>query len=122
LNRLLRSERKYTWVAAKALLLQAYQQDYGIFDHVDQARKDATNNVGLKKPLASIAMHDVEEVVGTSDLVRVLREFSALKVYERYGLNLEEFLSQPKYICDEILLECREHQTGIANALKDVDK
>ena len=91
-------------VEAKYILLEAYQQDAGIFDHLAQASIDAKS----RRPLALIAMHDAENIHKCSNYSMILERYVVAKVWDYFHLSLTEFLNLPSSMIGHILESCQK--------------
>lgn len=65
---------------------ELYEEHYGVASHHDP-----------NKPLSTVAFHPSEEFIENSDYELYVKKFSYLKVYEKTGLSLNEFLQLPRY-------------------------
>lgn len=85
-------------IDAKILLLETYDQTYGIFDH-DNVFEDS-------HPLALIGMHPQEDVFTGGRLVQTIRSYRRHRVNAHFNLSLTDFLNYPRHITTMILKEC----------------
>jgi hypothetical protein len=106
-GQVLTKHSKLTFLEGKKLLQEAYDQAFGIFDYVKQYHSELNSvKAGLKRPLASVALHEPEESSRTSSLFAVMRRYADLKVGERYKLSLTDFLEMPREYVDFIFKDC----------------
>lgn len=111
LVKVLQDVKKTDPINSKALLQQAYENTFGIYDYVNQALvEQGLTDPALKKPLASVALHAAEDCCQSSKLYELLRLYSGLKVHDHYRLSLIEFLDLPHDVVDFILKDCVEKQ------------
>lgn len=106
--RVLETYQKLPYLEAVQLLRDAYAQSYGICDFAAQAALDRNAVTGKTRPLYSVAMHYAEDFAGTSNERTAVVKFADLKVKDRYGLSLIEFLDLPKPEADFILKDCEK--------------
>lgn len=83
-------------MAIDAILGQAYDVTYGIFDHDNNAQR----------PLASVAVHPAEDLDTGSQYRSRVKEFINKRVYEKTGLDLSSFLRLTRYEVETIFEEC----------------
>lgn len=98
---------------AKAILYQAYETGYGIFDYLDQARQETVALPEQKRPLSSVAMHFAEDFTSTSEYRRIARLFVEKNVGGIFHLSWEEFLNFTPDKVEDILLICKERTTVV---------
>lgn len=75
---------------AKIVLGDLYETRFGIFNHDDRT----------KNPLASVLMHDAEDVMLDSALADLLIEFAVEDYGDLWKISLTEFMGLPKPIAD----------------------
>lgn len=91
-------------IEAKTILNQAYEQTFGVFDHLGQNNLETIDaNPDSKRPMIEVAFHPSEDICARSQLYKTIKEFKDRKVYQYFGLSLLEFLDLPVDICDYIL-------------------
>lgn len=83
-------------ISTKMVLSEFYDVQYGIYNH------DADDPDRPRRPLALVAMHPKENPSEFSALYRMLDRFAHHQIYEKFGLNLEEFLSLPREMVERI--------------------
>lgn len=94
LRHLLKVSPKLCATDARLVLLEMYEQEYGIYNH---ALGDPN------RPLASVAMHPAENVLEGSFLDERIEQFADKEVTKHFGLSLIEFLDLPTDVCFKIL-------------------
>jgi hypothetical protein len=67
-----------------------YETSYGIFDH--------SKKLG-KRPMASVAMHESEDVNKGSFLQEAIDTFVKRNIKDTFGLSILEYLELPSDIC-----------------------
>lgn len=72
------------------VLADLYETRFGIFDH--KARD--------KNPLASVLMHESEDVMFDSALADLLIEFAVDEIGDLWKISLTEYLNLPKPVAD----------------------
>lgn len=111
LEKTLLESKKTNYPEGVSLLRQAYETTFGIHDYFQQEANESVLTDPLqKRPLTSIAFHNVEDVSTYSSLYEMIRVFRDRKVYSIFGLSLKDFLDMPPDICDHILTLCSEQQ------------
>ena len=96
---------------ADILLKDLYETHYGIYDHISSNR-----------PLGSVAIHPNEDNGEGSLLYESIENFSNTRIYEKFGLNLLEFLSLPNDICLKILKVSSSSVNSESNELNQIAK
>jgi len=71
---------------------EAYDQAYGIFDH-DSSEWN---------PLSLVSFHPAEDTLEHSEQYRTIRRFIKYGIVKRFGLNINEFLAQPRDIVEHM--------------------
>lgn len=121
----LETYQKLPYLEAIQLLRDAYAQSYGICDFAHQAALDKNAVNGKTRPLFSVAMHYAEDFAGTSNMRTAMVKYADLKVKDRYGLSLAEFMDLPKPEADFILKDCEKaldaSLTANEKALKQIE-
>lgn len=97
--------KKISPALGRLYLLERYETDYNIFNH-DTAKDDS---------LALMLMHNAENPNIHSLFRKRLVEYREREVLRLYGLNFQEFISQPRHRLEEMLSACEvaqkeEHQ------------
>lgn len=98
---------------AQLALMEAYDQEYGIFDH------DGLSNLD---PLAVIGMHPSEDPVTGSRLDIVLREMIATRLPELTNTPLLDLLEMPRWFLDKLLAEARKNRKEEERIAQDLSK
>jgi hypothetical protein len=108
--KLISTYRKSSSLEGQQILREAYDQSYGIFDYTRQAHIErSTSNKSLYRPLSSVAIHYAEDVVGTDEMASVIEQFGRLRIYERFGLDLIQYLSLPREMFRVVRKQAEEH-------------
>ena len=81
-------------IEAKAMLKEAYELDYGIFDYIEQNKLEK-KSPELQRPFASIEVRECEDNSKFDPFLFAAKKYSTYKIKDRYGLDLMEFLSLP---------------------------
>lgn len=84
----------------KVILRQLYETRFGIYNHLS---KEAEQN-----PLSCVALHDTEENSTGSLLYSRIEQYIKSDVHKYTGLNLNEFLAQPREIVQWLFKLCEE--------------
>jgi len=118
--RLLERQPKVSSISAKYLLNQAYEQEYGLFDHFAQAQKEKAfpDTPEMHRPLIAVEMKPGEDYVGASAAIYRFRRFKAARVAERTGMSWLEFLTLPTSMVEMILTEMEAESL---KAIKAID-
>lgn len=96
---------KTSYVEGQMLLRDAYDQAFGVFDHLQQRiNEQSTSDPTNKRPLSSVAYHYPEDTEGVT-ITATVRTFAQLRIYERFGLSLTEFLELPHEYTQVVLRE-----------------
>lgn len=72
-----------------------YETRYGIFDH----RKS-----GKKRPWASVALHESEDICETSSLTEAIENYHGRGIKELFGLSVVEYLNLPSDVCLTLMI------------------
>lgn len=86
LRELLQRDGAYPKMETKALLREAYETTYGIYDHTQPGAK----------PLASVAYREAEDPELYSPYREFARRFRRLRVGDVFHISWVEFLALPK--------------------------
>lgn len=122
---ILNTAPKTDFLTARQLLLQAYQQHFEIFDHLEQSNIEAqTNDIKLKRPLASVALHPAEDMREISVRKNIYLKFGRARLGHHFNISLTEFLNLP-YSDIETLFELadlinKEEAAAAAKTLKEL--
>lgn len=109
LNNLVFKSKTVDNLTAQILLSEAYDIDYGIFDHNTSSNEDV---------LKLVAKHAVEDVDQKTLLDIYTERFVLLDVYETTGLSLDRFWKLDRVEADKLLELCakRKEQESAAAA------
>lgn len=96
-------------VDASIVMGDLYDETYGIFNH---------GLVTTTRPLSSVAFHDAENVIYNSPLEEALQQYVTNRIYDRFHLNVMEFLSLPSdYI--ELMMKIAQQETKQQSSVID---
>lgn len=97
INHLLQTSKPLSLLQAKEVLREAYDVDFGIFNHLKQAQVESRlSKPDGKRPLASVALHPAEDWAGKdTQLDMVLRGFADNEVGQIFQISFLEFLQLP---------------------------
>lgn len=98
LETLLENSRKVDSITAQLILRDAYDVDYGIFDHVNDR----------SRPLALVARHVKEDYCEYGGLYRAIYQYNVNEVGKRWNMSVVEFLNLPREFHRLILRICAE--------------
>lgn len=101
LNRLVFKSRSTDNLMSQILLSEAYDIDYGIYDHNNSAPEDV---------LKLVAKHAIEDVDQKTLLDIYTERFVLLDVYSTTGLSLERFWKLDRLDADKILELCAKRK------------
>lgn len=107
LNRLVFKSRTTDNLMSQILLSEAYDIDYGIYDHNNSAPEDV---------LKLVAKHAIEDVDQKTLLDIYTERFVLLDVYSTTGLSLERFWKLDRLDADKILELCAKRKEQEATA------
>ena len=107
LNRLVFKSRTTDNLMSQILLSEAYDIDYGIYDHNNSASEDV---------LKLVAKHAIEDVDQKTLLDIYTERFVLLDVYNTTGLSLERFWKLDRLDADKILELCAKRKEQEATA------
>lgn len=107
LNRLVFKSRTTDNFMSQILLSEAYDIDYGIYDHNNSAPEDV---------LKLVAKHAIEDVDQKTLLDIYTERFVLLDVYSTTGLSLERFWKLDRLDADKILELCAKRKEQEASA------
>lgn len=86
-----------------------YDEAFGIFNH---------GLVSTLRPLSSVAFHVSENIINNSPLEEALEQYVSNRIFERFHLNVMEFLDLPSdYI--ELMLKIARQDTKKQNEVID---
>ena len=69
----------------------------------DRAYNIVPDNAGATKPLASVSMHEKEDVLTGGRLETRIWRYSKYEIEKRFGLSLLEYLSMPSHLVETLL-------------------
>lgn len=95
---LLENTGKLDSISAQLVLRDAYDIDYGIYDHVNDR----------SRPLALVGRFDKEDYNEYGGLYRAIYQFNVNEVHKNWGFTLTEFLDLPREIHRLVLRICSE--------------
>lgn len=123
---LIRIQPKCTYVEAANLMLQAYDTDYAIFNHVqEEAKLDNPEMDKLQyRPLSSVALHPAEDLSGEYSARKTMaRQFADMKMGTLFNIAFDDFLNLPVNIVEELFTVAREYnQIALAADADQVKK
>lgn len=99
------------------MLNDLYETHYGIFNHSNN--KSSQVNY---RPLASVAMHDGEEIISNDLMEEFVRAYVSKGIGTLYNISLPEFLSYPKHVVNMLFRLADEEQSKKARLLSEVQK
>jgi hypothetical protein len=85
-------------MTAQLVLREAYDEDYGIYDHSSEQGR----------PLALVGKHVKEDYHEYGGLYRAIYQFNVNEVHKNWGFTLTEFLDLPREFHRLILRICSE--------------
>ncbi|MNM09252.1 hypothetical protein D3C81_193350 [compost metagenome] len=109
LEMLLEQSKKVDNVTAQLILRDAYDVDFGVFDHINDR----------SRPLALVARHVKEDYCEYGGLYRAIYQYNVNEVGKRWNMSLVEFLDLPREYHRLILRICSE---DAARALLPTEK
>lgn len=98
-------------ISLQIVLREYYEEDHGIFDYDSAEAK--------RRPLALVALHPKENPSQYSKLYRTLDRYVHHQIYEKFGLNLHEFLNLPREIVERLF---EISATKAASESREVEK
>ena len=113
--------KKVPYMDGLQVMREAYDQSYGIFDHTAQiVRERQTSDPHVKRPLASVAHHASEATGNYSPVALVVKTFGRLKIYEKFGLSLIDYLQLPREYAESIMRQAEELASEVSNITKGI--
>ena len=100
-------------IDGRLVLQDLYETEYGIYNHLSGSRS---------RPLASVAMHDVEDINDGSLLEEAARLYAMRKINTTYGYNFSEFLELPRDVIDILISVANEEQTKKSNIVSELEQ
>ena len=92
-----------------------YETKYGIFNHLDE-------NLNKLRPLASVAMHDSEDINLDCLLEQTIKTYVKRGIKDIFGLNINEFLNLPMDIAEMLIIISNEEKKNKADILSKVER
>lgn len=89
MEKLLENGKKLDNIAAQLVIRDAYETQYGIFDHGDPAAG----------PLALVEYRAKEDVSEYGSLYRTFYQYHLYEVHKEWGVDIIDFLSMPREYC-----------------------
>lgn len=87
-EKLLETTGKLDSISAQLVLRDAYDIDYGIYDHLNDR----------SRPLALAARFDKEDYHEYGGLYRAIYQYNVNEIYKRWGYTVDQFLALPREI------------------------
>lgn len=124
INHLLQTAKPQPLLQVKEMLREAYDVDFGIFNHLKQAQLESAGmKPELKRPLASVALHPAEDWAGKdTQLELVMRGFADNDVGQNFHMSFVEFLALPVEYAERLMrisktiLQRKNNQTDAQRA------
>ncbi len=102
---------------AGILLRDLYETRFGIFNHIGTSKK---------RPLASVALHDAEEINENSLLYEAMHSFAKREIKDIFNISFLDFISLPMDWCAMITeiasATAGEKATAKSNHLSEVER
>lgn len=113
----MRAKEKVDPYTSQMLLREAYDIDFGIWNHNDEARSS---------PLALIKMYPKEDPVSYGRRYQLIRRYGIYQIKEHFGLTISEFLQETRENVDLYLRLAAEYAVKSGrektNLLNEVSK
>lgn len=95
LEKILKSQKVDNFVTAKLMLAMAYNQAFGIFDHLAQEKIDSlpTTHPDKKRPWAAIEIHEKEDLTRFTRLRKMLNIFVSKKIGDFFKIDVFQFMN-----------------------------
>lgn len=100
-------------IDAQIVLKDLYDTEYGIYNHLNRSRK---------RPLASVAMHEAEDINTGSLLEEVLRIYTQKNIKDIFNLSLLEYLDLPRDIIQMLNTIADETMAKRHSTVDDIEK
>ncbi len=117
--------KQTSYIAAKLLLEEAYQDSYGIFNYMQHA-KALKAGTEKPRPLASIAVHESEKNFYNYRLSRLLDRYINCDFGKYTGMSFKEYMALTKTDADSLVEACERHKklqlAADDKALNDIKK
>lgn len=103
--------KKTNYLRANAVLKQAYENTFDIFDYVEYAQAEPNiQDPSKKKPLASIEMHKpVDPSIGNR-LYAHIKLFADLEIGKYYNISLFQYLDLPHDVASYMRKDCSDRR------------
>ena len=117
----IKTYKKLPYMDGLQIMREAYDQSYGIFDHTAQiVRERQTSDPNAKRPLATVAHHASEATGNYSPVALVVKTFGRLKIYEKFGLSLTDYLQLPREYAESVMRQAEELMTEVDKVTKGI--
>lgn len=101
-------------LSAQLVLNEAYDIDYGIFDHDNPSAEDSV--------MAVIGMHGAETVWGDSKLYSLMDELVACRIPELTNTSLQDLLNWPRHHLDRMIKRYKPGAKKEAETVKEIEE
>lgn len=100
-------------VEAQQVLYDVYETNYGIYHHPGST---------VRKPWASVAMHECEDNTKGTLLYEAIAKFSMLGIGEMFHMSLHQYLSLPSDLCLHIVELASRKINRTAQVTAEIDR
>jgi hypothetical protein len=100
-------------IDGQLVMKDLYETEYGIYDHLSGSKN---------RPLASVAMHDMEDINDGSLLEEAANKYISKGIYDAFHLTLLEFLELPIDVIELLFSICDSEQSKKSKAISDISK
>lgn len=100
-------------VDGRMVMQDLYETKYGIWNHLDKT---------TKRPLASVAFHDCEDINEGSLLEEAIRAYTSKNIGEYTKLNLVEFLDLPIDVVAMVMKICDEAMKKKEKTFEEIER
>lgn len=104
LDMLNKFQRVSSSVDAKLIASDVYDTAYGIYNHL-------APDASLRKPLATVAMYEQEDLTQGNLKRYLMKEYLDAKILTLFGLTFNEFIQQTREEIDMMVEEGRRYRT-----------
>lgn len=104
LDMLNKFQRVSSSVDAKLIASDVYDTAYGIYNHL-------APDASLRKPLATVAMYEQEDLTQGNLKRYLMKEYLDAKILTLFGLTFNEFIQQTREEIDMMVEESRRYRT-----------
>lgn len=101
-------------IAAQLVMMEAYDIDYGLFDH------DALGPT--EDPMAVIGMHDGERIWEGSRMLLFMDELISLGLPEKLNMPIDQLMTWPKHILDRYVARYKPVADRERATIDDMEK